>query len=131
MPLSERDRTRYARHLLLSQLGEAGQERLLAAAVHARADADPGALAVARCYLERAGVQVASRESLLEKGTSSAELDLGSSADVTRIAGSSALEEATRALLGALAAVRAIQEAAALPASLPLPQSFTLSSEEA
>ena len=122
---------RYARHLLLSQLGEAGQARLLRTSVHAGIDADRGVLAVARCYLERAGVFVLTHDSLPEHGSSAEELALVSSDEVERMAGVPALEEATRALLGALAAVRVIQEVVGLPAS-PLPsQSFAISSEEA
>ncbi|MDB4976512.1 MAG: hypothetical protein JWN48_4853 [Myxococcaceae bacterium] len=131
MALSDRERTRYARQLLLSQLGEAGQERLLRAAACAPAQADGGALEVARIYLERAGVRVVVHESLPEHGTHAQELALPSSAELTRIAGAPELEPAARALMGALAAVRALQDAAALPSS-PLPsQSFAISSEEA
>lgn len=106
MGLSARDRTRYARQLLLPQIGEAGQERLLASSVHAAPDAEPGVLAVARSYLERAGLRVAS-----EPGAPT--LALVSADELSRVAGDPALLEAARALTGALAAVAALREAAA------------------
>jgi len=116
-------------------VGEAGQERLLSAAVHASAEADPGALEVARTYLERAGVRLIAHDSLPEHGTHADELALPTQAEVARVAGDSQLEEAARALLGALAAVTAIQRAVGLPETSPrapsLSQSFAISSEDA
>ena len=139
MSLSERDRQRYARHLLLTQLGEAGQARLLSAVVHAGAEADPGALEVARTYLERAGVRVTVHDSVPEHGTHADRLALPTRAEVERVAGTAPLEEAARALLGALAAVTAIQHAAGLSPAGPRAtertpthsQSFAISSEDA
>ena len=106
MALSGRDRTRYARHLLLAQLGEAGQERLLAARVRANGDADPGALAVTRCYLERAGLTFAEPDDAPARdGAAAAPVHVATSAEIDAMAGLPALHEAARALSGALSAV--------------------------
>ena len=56
MPLSAEARTRYARHLHLPQLGEAGQARLVSTRLKPSLDADAGAREVALCYLTRAGL---------------------------------------------------------------------------
>lgn len=142
MGLSERDRQRYARHLLLTQVGEAGQERLLAAKLRVHADADRGVLEVARTYLERAGLSLTVRDAGSEPDSlhtaQADELRLPSSEDVARVAGGVELAEAARALLGALAAVSAIQRAvearagvvAQAPSPTP-PLSFAISSEDA
>ena len=53
MSLTARERTRYARHLLLPEIGLSGQERLLAAQVRLAGDGHPAAVEVARTYLER------------------------------------------------------------------------------
>jgi hypothetical protein len=156
--LSGRDRARFARHLLLAQLGEAGQERLLAAHVLANGDADPGALAVARRYLTRAGVQVADaslrsraggRASTLEASEQArvsasapregapSPLHVATTNDVARMAGHPALREAARALAGALAAVNTLQsllgvQGSTLSGAPVEPQIFfAISSEEA
>jgi hypothetical protein len=135
MGLSERDRQRYARHLLLAQLGEAGQARLLSAAVHAPEDADAGALEVAQSYLERAGVRVVVHDSLAEHGTSAEPLTLPTGQQIAQIAGDPALQEAARALTGALSAVQAVQRAAGLAGAASVPftasQFFAISSEDA
>jgi len=127
MSLSSSDRARYARHLLLSQLGEAGQERLLAARVGVRADVPPdvGVLQVARAYLSRAGVQLGSHDD------ASHIVSLPSARDVATTATIPELEPAARALLGALAAVRAVQDIAELPSRAPQTLPFAISSEEA
>jgi hypothetical protein len=128
--LSERDRTRFARHLLLTQLGEAGQERLLEARLVAPAEADPGALEVAHAYLTRAGAEV-----LVAGADGASALSLPTTAQVERVAGSAALLEAARALLGALAAVDAIKRVASLgsvsAAGSPQDFLFAISSEDA
>jgi hypothetical protein len=152
--LSGRDRSRYARHLLLTQLGEAGQERLLAAQVRADGDADPGALEVARCYLSRAGVSVCSFEAeqtgRIDDEPARAEandkpapdraewpLHVATADEVDAMAGVPALHEAARALAGALSAVGALLSALGLSGSTlsgaPVkPQIiFAISSEEA
>jgi len=128
MGLRVSDRARYARQLLLPQIGEVGQARLLASSLQAPAAADAGTLAVTRVYLERAGVRVI--EGSPEGDLSPQRLpSLPSSEVLARIAGRPELHEAARALVGALAAVQAIQSvvrASPQPAfSIPV-----LSSEE-
>jgi hypothetical protein len=153
--LSARDRTRYARHLLLAQLGEAGQERLLAAHVRANVDADPGALAVARRYLTRAGVHVDDASSAVQAPELASQpeppelrvqaqqararfpLQVATSQRLATLAGAPALREAARALAGALSAVNTLQSILGVQGSTlsgaPVdPQIFfAISSEEA
>ena len=159
MALSGRDRTRYARHLLLTQLGEAGQERLLSAQVVANGDADAGALAVARRYLTRAGVKVCdgaledswpARPSGTDEPTgpqtnepagagasAPAALRVATAEQVASMAGHPGLQHAARALAGALSAVNTLQfligaEGATLSGAPVQPQIFfAISSEEA
>jgi hypothetical protein len=56
MALSDEQRVRYARHLLLPELGEAGQLRLLASRVRFAEGTERGASEIAGEYLRRAGV---------------------------------------------------------------------------
>jgi hypothetical protein len=120
MALAELDRVRYARQLLLPEIGSKGQERLCAAQVRV-SEGDPGAGAVALEYLGRAGVSFAQEgEHVLALPDTSAVVDL---------AGAPELLEAARALSGALAAVETIK--AILELGKPLAKaSFHLSSEE-
>jgi hypothetical protein len=141
--LSGRDRSRYARHLLHTQLGEAGQERLLAAELRANGDADPGALAVAQCYLARAGVGLTEQASTETGGQPAPPsraawpLHVATSSEVSAMAGVPALHEAAQALSGALSAVAALLSVVGLTGSTlagaPVkPQIiFAISSEEA
>ena len=121
------DRARYARQLLLPQIGETGQARLLASTLRAPANADHGTLRVARAYLERAGVRVI--EATPESVDAEPLPSLPASEVIARIAGRPELHEAARAVVGALAALQAIQSvvrASPQPAfSIPV-----LSSEE-
>lgn len=96
------DKLRYARHLLLAEIGEAGQRRLCAAGFRIGASADPRVAAVAGDYLTRSGMQT------LPSGASDA-LALPGSEQVACLAGDVALQEAAAALLGAYAAVEAIK----------------------
>lgn len=88
---------RYARHVSLPEIGEAGQARLSAARVVLRGD--PRAAAIARVYLERAGVSVSDGDT--------GEGDLVELAEVR--AGRPELEAAARFLAGAWTAVEAIK----------------------
>ncbi|HEX5660668.1 MAG TPA: hypothetical protein VFX59_25925 [Polyangiales bacterium] len=108
---------RYARHLLLPQVGETGQRRLLETALHLRGDA--GVVEVAERYLARAGVRVGA----------GSHWSVASSDEVARVAGDPALEPAARALLGALAAVEAIRVTLELPGREPENVLLTSSSE--
>ena len=96
---------RFARHVLLPEIGEDGQARLEGARVELRGDA--AAVAVARAYLERAGVTVAAG---------------GRAVDVApATAGRPELAAAAAFLGGAFAAVEVIKAevGAGEPASLP------------
>ena len=87
MALSDVERRRYARHLLLPEIASSGQERLCASRVRAP-------VGVASEYLTRAGVQVA------EDGRELREIEVESDP---------LLAEAARALSGALSAVEAVK----------------------
>ncbi len=120
--LTAEQRTRYARHLLLAELGEEGQERLCAARVRLRGGADARASAAAGDYLARAGVTVA------EDGVELAALP--ASDDVARLAGDALLEDAAAILAGAFVAVEAIKRAAGVGTAAALPARYALQSEE-
>jgi hypothetical protein len=121
MGLSDAQRARYARHLLLPELGETGQLRLLAAEARPGGAADAGALAVARGYLSRAGLGIAT-----DACDTAIALDIPDSAGVARLAGAPELVDAARALAGAFAAVEAIKAAAQIGVRGELAQEFSL-----
>ena len=112
--LSSAQKRRYARHLLLAEIGEAGQERLCAARVRVPDAADARAMAVARAYLERAGLE-------LSDGFDARGVEPGDVKAVQALAGRPELEPAAAALLGAFAAVEAIKQVigAGEPGALP------------
>jgi hypothetical protein len=124
------DKRRHARQLLLAEIGERGQERLCATRVQLAAGADPRAAAVARDYLERAGVQVMDPPAAAAQTTgddaSAPTLAVVDSAGVRALAGHPDLDEAAAALAGAFAAVEAIKQALDLPrgAALSVPLLF-------
>ena len=113
--LTADQRSRYARHLLLVEIGEEGQSRLCAAVVGARQSADAAAAAVSADYLRRAGVMVqkASDDALV--------VDLAGANRVDALAGRPELRDAAATLAGAFAAVEAIKAitGAGQPATLP------------
>jgi hypothetical protein len=119
MGLSEAQRARYARHLLLPELGEAGQLRLLAASARPQGTPDAGALEVARGYLSRAGLRVSGEPGAIA-------LELPDAGALARLAGTPALVEAARALAGAFAATEAIKAAAGIGSRGALPAQFSL-----
>jgi adenylyltransferase/sulfurtransferase len=121
MGLSDAQRARYARHLLLPELGETGQLRLLAALARPGGAADAGALAVARGYLSRAGLGIAT-----DARDTAVALDIPDGEAVVRLAGAPELVDAARALAGAFAAVEAIKAVAQIGARGELPQEFSL-----
>lgn len=120
MSLDAAARRRYARQLLLGEIGEAGQERLLTAGFRPGADGDAGAYAVAAEYLERAGC------SAQEHGV---ELHVPTQDAVMWFAGSSALRESAAAIMGALAAVEHIKEVLGIRATRDLSPDLILSAE--
>ena len=113
--LARADIARYARHLLLPEIGQTGQERLLQSAVAFPSSGDARALEVARDYLQRAGiaVRVGGEPAALPDATM-----------CRALASRAELEEAAAALAGAFHAVEAIKrvlglgEAATLSGSL-------------
>lgn len=121
MALTSAQRARYARHLLLPEIGELGQARLLACQV--RVTGDAGTRAVARSYLERAGVQV-------DEGAQSAR-HVPETACIEALAGAPFLLEAARALAGAFAAVETIKSVVGIGQASELPDTFSLVSEDA
>ena len=56
MALSPEDRRRYLRHLLLAEVGDAGQARLLSSRFGGRPDEDPRAGIVRETYSRRVGI---------------------------------------------------------------------------
>jgi hypothetical protein len=125
--LAEVDRRRFARHLLLAEIGQAGQARLCATRLRASEAADPRAAEVARDYLERAGVRVLTHEE--ERGREAQALALPSPAAVRALAGHLELEEAAAALAGAYAAVEAIKGALGMTVRAELPPGLVLGRE--
>jgi hypothetical protein len=92
--LSPSERQRYARHLLLPEIGSSGQERLCAARVRMPDGVDPATMQIASEYLERAGVLVG---------------DEGRELQHVEVQADPLLAEAARALGGALSAVEAVK----------------------
>jgi hypothetical protein len=113
-------RRRFARQLLLGEIGEPGQERLLDAGFRRGADGDEDAYAVAADYLERAGCL---RD---ENGT---EVPVPTASAVMRFAGSPALQEPAAAVMGAFAAVEHLKEVLGIATARELPSELKLSAE--
>jgi len=123
--LSPAAKERYARHLLLAEIGEAGQQRLCSARVQLPAAADPRSARIAHDYLVRAGVAVQTDP---QRERDAPRLQLSEDA-VRALAGEPALEPAAAALLGALHAVEAIKSELGLGAPLELPPGLRLCAE--
>jgi hypothetical protein len=127
MPLSARERTLYARHLLLAEVGSEGQERLLSCRVRASEGQDAQAVATGLSYLSRAGVEIRAEAD----DTAALSFAPGTDAEVEALAGRPELRAAASALRGAFAAVEIIKETVAAGRPAPFPARFCLSSEEA
>jgi hypothetical protein len=112
--LSPQQKQRYARQVLLAEIGEAGQLVLCAARVRVGATSDSRAAAVATDYLLRAGFE-------LTGDPAAPELALGDASAIRALSGASGFDHAAAALAGAFCAVEAIKAAlgAGLPAALP------------
>jgi hypothetical protein len=113
-------RRRYARQLLLGEIGESGQERLLEAGFRRGADGDGDAYAVAANYLERAGCP---RD---DRGT---DVVVPTTSSVIRFAGSPALREPAAAVMGAFAAVEHLKGVLGIAAARELPPELRLGPE--
>lgn len=111
MALSSDARRRFARHLLLAEVGELGQSRLCAHDVEVVGDGR--AAEVATLYLTRAGVTV--REG------ASHEVPVPPPEHIDALAGRPELREASAFLAGAFTAVEEIKRTLAVgtPGSLP------------
>ncbi|MEM7433522.1 MAG: hypothetical protein AAF436_00125 [Myxococcota bacterium] len=94
---------RYLRQLLLSEIGESGQARLVAERFKAGATCDPGAYTVTADYLRRAGCD--------EDEVRGTPITGPTRDEVIRFAGSEALVPHAAAILGAMSAVARIKEA--------------------
>jgi len=123
MSLTDAQRTRYARHLLLPELAEPGQARLVAARVRFHDAAEAGAREVAESYLARAGVQ--------EDAGQGAEVDVVDDVQLAQLAGRPELIEAARAVSGALSAVEAIKALAGIGSAGTWGLDLSLATEEA
>ena len=116
MGLAPADRRRFARHLALPELGEAGQARILGARVALAGGGDPGAREVAALYLTRSGATIiGARPSPGDVVVPSFD-----EAAVVAIAGDPLLLEAARGLAGALTAVEALKGLVGLEAKPPV-----------
>jgi hypothetical protein len=113
-------RRRYARQLLIGEIGDAGQETLLDARFRRGADGDVDAHAVAAEYLERAGCSA---------DDAGAELRVPDASAVLRFAGSPALRAPAAAILGAYSAVEHLKQVLGIAAARDLPPELTLSNE--
>lgn len=107
-------RRRFARQLLLADVGERGQARLCAHAV--RVEGDERAAETARLYLERAGVMAARDQSSASAGGGDAGhvVEVASRESIRALAGRAELETAAAFLAGAFAAVEEIKRALAV-----------------
>jgi hypothetical protein len=113
-------RRRYGRHLLLGEIGESGQERLLKAGFRLSPSGDAEAYAVAAEYLERAGC------SRKDEGR---EVRIADSQAVMRFAGSTELREPAAAIAGAFAAAEHLKEVLGIAPARDLPRDLTLRTE--
>lgn len=124
MALTPQERGRYARHLLLPEIGLAGQERLVRARYRVAPSAPPLAAAFARTYLDRAGLREeasgATQSAASDAGDAPVALDLPDETVVRAVAGRPELEPAAAALVGALHAVEAVKRALELGTPMPL-----------
>ena len=120
MSLDAAARRRYARQLLLGEIGESGQERLLGAGFHRGADGDADAYAVAAEYLERAGCS---------HDESGAAVHAPNESAVMRFAGSPALRESAAAIMGAFSAVEHLKQVLSVGRAREFPAELTLSTE--
>jgi len=126
MALSPRERVLYARHLLLPEIGNAGQECLCAHWVSVPSDADEAAASVASDYLERAGVTVTRGA----PGDAGNVIDVPGTAAIEALSGSRALMHAASALRGAFAATEVIKRALGQGTAAEFPTLLCLSAED-
>mgnify|MGYP001816583685 FL=1 len=120
MSLDAAARRRYARQLLLGEIGEAGQERLLDTRFRRGAASDADAFAVAADYLSRAGCS---------PGAEGTELGVPGTDSVRRFAGSDALLAPAAAVIGAFCAVEELKATLGVGAARDFPPGLRLTPE--
>ena len=103
MGLPPQQLRQYARHIVLPEIGEAGQRRIGASRPHIAPGANARAAGWALAYLERAGAGEGDGES------PPSPVDVPSDDEVVRIAGSPGLLHAAELFAGAFAAVERIK----------------------
>jgi hypothetical protein len=123
--LTDADKAKYARQILLTELGLAGQERLVATRLQWTAEADSRASEVASAYLERAGVGA----HVQGADARHVAVEVAPADRVVQVAGDPVLEDCAAWLLGAFAAVEAIKSAAGVGTPGTVGGDFVLSSE--
>lgn len=121
MSLDSAARRRYARHVLLVEVGEAGQERLLRARFRPDAGADEDAYAVAAEYLERAGCHADARGDTAR---------VPDTETVGKFAGSAELRAPAAAIAGAFAAVEHIKSVLGVGTARRFPPDARLSDRD-
>jgi hypothetical protein len=121
LSLDAASRRRYARQILLAEIGERGQERLLESRFRRTPGSDEGAFAIAAEYLGRAGC------SLDESGEA---LRVPDESAVRGFAGSPALEAPAAAVIGAFCAVEHLKAALGMKAPREFPVDLTLCEED-
>lgn len=127
MSLGPRDKLLYARHLLLPEVGTAGQSVLCEARVVLSDGADPRAAEVAGEYLRRAGCDAGGSLPSQEVGGAAApEVQVASAEVVERLGGAPELREAAAALAGAFAAVEGIKGVLGVGRPTTLDEDLTL-----
>jgi len=113
-------RRRYARQLLLGEIGEAGQKRLLDARFRRGDGSDANAFAVAADYLERAGCTL---------GTEGEPVSIPDADAVRRFAGADAFVAPAAAIVGAFAAVEQIKATLGCGEAQEFPSDLRLTGE--
>ena len=126
--LTDDQKRLYARHVLLEPLGEAGQAQLCAARVRVAASCDPRAAAVAREYLERAGVEVVTAETAAQ-APGAIDVETRTPDAIRALAGDDALADCAAWLDGAFTAVEAIKRIASVGGPGRIDDDVSLTSE--
>ena len=121
MSLDAAARRRYARQLLLGEIGETGQKRLLESGFRRRADGDGDAYAVAADYLERAGCP---------RDENGVEVRVPPASSVMRFASAPGLQEPAVAVMGAFAAVEHLKEVLGIATAREFPSELKLGNED-
>jgi len=111
-------RRRYARQLLLGEIGEAGQERLSRAGFRRGAEGDADACAVAAEYLRRAGCP--------ESEDDPTPMRVPTTEAVMHFAGKASLRAPAAAVIGAFAAVEHLKQALGVGEPRDFPPDLTL-----